>query len=150
MVGSSLGGYFAQYLKTTYPDRFKKAVFANTFPPNDTYKEKNGTTASIARFLPEWLVMTAFRGNIKSRVLPASDNSRLAEAYLLEQSYGGMSKQQFLSRYQCVVDTLPRRRELSSSGEIMLIESDNDPLIFPELRGKTEAALPGRQAFYLS
>ena len=34
IVGSSLGGYFAQYLVKRYPDRIEKAVFANTFPPN--------------------------------------------------------------------------------------------------------------------
>ncbi|NOT76382.1 MAG: alpha/beta hydrolase [Cyclobacteriaceae bacterium] len=147
VLGSSLGGYFAQYLKTTYPDRFKKAVFANTFPPNSIYKEKNGTTASIARFLPEWLVMVAFRGNIRSKVIPTSENSPLAEAYLLEQSYGGMSKKQFLSRYLCVVDSFVPSKELTSSNDILLIESDNDPLIFPELRQQLKELYPAARLY---
>lgn len=32
IVGSSLGGYFAQYLVKHFPDRIDKAVFANTLP----------------------------------------------------------------------------------------------------------------------
>lgn len=147
VIGSSLGGYFAQYLKTTYPNRFAKAVFANTFPPNPIYKEKNEAVASIARFLPEWLVMVAFRGNIKTTVIPASENSPLAQAYLLEQSHGRMSKQQFLARYHCVVDSFVPATELSRSKNILLIESDNDPLIFAELRQKMKDLYPAAQVF---
>ena len=134
VIGSSLGGYFAQYLKTNYPDRVQKAIFANTFPPNNIYEEKNGTSAALARYLPEWLLMIAFRSNIRKEVLPASENFPLLEAYLLQQSYGGMSKQQFLARYHCVVDKFKPLPALSTSKDILIIESDNDPLIFPELR----------------
>ncbi len=147
VIGSSLGGYFAQYLKSTYPDRFSKAVLANTFPPNPIYKQKNQTAASIARFLPEWLVMKVFRGSIGANVIPAAENSPLAAAYLLEQSYGGMSKQQFLSRYNCVVDTFVPSFELTSSEDLLLIESDNDPLILPELRQKIKDLYPSAQKF---
>jgi len=37
LVGSSLGGYFAQYLVANYPNRVKSAVFANTFPPKQSH-----------------------------------------------------------------------------------------------------------------
>lgn len=142
VIGSSLGGYFTQYLKTTFPDRFHKAVFANTFPLNDIYEEKNGTTAAVARFLPEWLIMSAFRSNVRKVVLPASENSPLLEAYLLQQSYGGMSKQQFLARYHCVVDKFTPAASLKTAEDILIIESDNDPLIFPELRQRLKEIYP--------
>ncbi len=35
LVGSSLGGYIAQYLVANHPDRLERSVFANTFPPSD-------------------------------------------------------------------------------------------------------------------
>ncbi len=147
VVGTSLGGYFAQYLKTTYPNRFQKVVFANTFPPNDIYEAKNGTTAAVARYLPEWLVMIAFRSNIQKGVLPASENSPLVEAHLLQQSYGGMSKQQFLARYQCVVDKFEPLASLRTSKDILIIESDNDPLIFPELRQGMKELYPSAEVY---
>src|SRR4030065_246254 len=34
VVGTSLGGYLAQYLVARQPGRIRQAVFANTFPPN--------------------------------------------------------------------------------------------------------------------
>lgn len=49
VVGSSLGGYFAQYLMANYPERIRGAVFANTFPPNDLLAAKN---ASLIKVLP--------------------------------------------------------------------------------------------------
>lgn len=142
VIGSSLGGYFAQYLVTTYPNRFRKAVFGNTFPPNDIYKEKNHQTAMMARYLPDWLVMYVFRGSIRSKVVPASEYSPITEAYLLEQSYGGMSKEQFLARYHCVIDKFDPNPDLSESHKILIIESNNDPLIFPELRQRLREIYP--------
>jgi maspardin len=147
VIGSSLGGYFAQYLKTKYPERFRKAVFGNTFPPNEIYRTKNATTAMIGAYLPEWLVMAAFRGNIRKSVVPASEFSPTVEAYLLEQSYGGMSKAQFLARYHCVVDTFEPNPSLSQSHDILIIESNNDPLIFPELRQRLKQYYPGAKVY---
>lgn len=142
LVGTSLGGYLAQYLKTTYPSRIDKIILGNTFPPNDLYEEKNSETSGVARFLPEWLVMTFFRRNVKEKVVPASENSPIVEAFLLEQSYGGMSKEQFLARYHCVVDKFMPSAEARDSDQIFIIESDNDPLIFPELREQLRALYP--------
>ncbi len=147
VIGSSLGGYFAQYLFTTYPDRFKKAVFGNTFPPNDIYKEKNHSMALLARYLPDWLVMYVFRSSIRSRVVPASEYSPITEAYLLEQSYGGMSKEQFLARYFCVIDKFEPNPDLSDNHKILIIESNNDPLIFPELRQRLREIYPRARVF---
>lgn len=141
VIGSSLGGYFTQYLKATYPVRIKKVVFGNTFPPNEMYKERNGTRVAIAKYLPEWLVMYVFRESVKKNVVPTSENSAVVAAYLLEQSYGGMSKAQFLARYYCVVDKFSPTESLTSH-DMMIIESDNDPLIFPELRAQLRSLYP--------
>ena len=40
VVGSSLGGYLAQFLVARHPERVSRAVFANTFPPTTSYKEE--------------------------------------------------------------------------------------------------------------
>ncbi|MCL4514843.1 MAG: alpha/beta hydrolase [Firmicutes bacterium] len=104
VLGTSLGGYLAQYLVAEHPEIVKKAVFANTFPPNDIILEKNGRLGSLLPYLPEWLIMKSFRGSILNSVVPAANNSELVKAFLLEQSYGLMSKAQFIGRYRCVVD----------------------------------------------
>jgi pimeloyl-ACP methyl ester carboxylesterase len=69
VVGSSLGGYFAQYLVTRYPHTILGAVFANTFPPNEIIAEKNKTIGTLLPYLPEWLVMNVLSGSISVKIL---------------------------------------------------------------------------------
>ena len=72
VVGSSLGGYLAQYLLAEHPEMIEKAVFGNTFPPNDLIAEKNRTIGSLLPYLPEWLIMRTLRSNITDVLYPAS------------------------------------------------------------------------------
>ena len=40
LVGSSMGGYIAQFLLQNHPEIIEKVVLGNTFPPNQIQKEK--------------------------------------------------------------------------------------------------------------
>lgn len=53
VVGTSLGGYLTQYLVANHPDRVLRAVFSNTFPPNDLIAEKNKTIGTALPYLPK-------------------------------------------------------------------------------------------------
>ncbi len=129
VVGSSLGGFFSQYLVATYPDKVEKAIYGNTFPPNNLIKTQNSSLLKIVPLLPEWLVLKTFRGNIEKNVVPASGNSALTRAFLLEQNYGLMSKQQFLSRARCVIDSFPVADTAVNHVQVMIIEADNDNVV---------------------
>ncbi len=72
LVGSSLGGYLAQYIVTRYPEVVEKAVFGNTFPPNERYRREHGRTMALARFMLGWLVMRMLRRRMVREVLPVS------------------------------------------------------------------------------
>ena len=76
VVGTSLGGYFAQYLVSRHPQRILKAVFGNTFPPNDLIKAKNGVIGRLIPYLPEGLVMKVLRGSFDNSIFPASGNDK--------------------------------------------------------------------------
>ncbi|MBL7161969.1 MAG: alpha/beta hydrolase [Anaerolineales bacterium] len=143
VVGSSLGGYFTQYLAANNPEMIERAVFANTFPPNDLIAEKNKTIGALLPYLPEWLVMNVLRGSFEGDVYTASGNSELVLAYLLEQSYGRMNKAQVVGRFHCVVDpfTVPDIEALGVP--VMIIGVDNDPLVEEVLREQLKAAYPG-------
>jgi maspardin len=139
VVGSSLGGYLAQYLVSVDDGRIDRAVFGNTFPPNGLIEARNGRTAAIGRLLPERVVMYGFRRNVATSVIPAAGGSALVRAYLFEQSYGQMSKAQFLARYRCVVDPFD---PVEPSVPHLIIESDNDPLVSRELREMLRRTYP--------
>ncbi|MVM41330.1 alpha/beta fold hydrolase [Spirosoma sp. HMF3257] len=134
VVGSSLGGYLTQYLLATYPHRVERAVLGNTFPKNDTYEEQNHNRVSLASWLPEWAVMGALRQNLLTVVLPTSENNPLVKAQLLENTYGRMSKAQFLARYHCVIDKFNPIDGKQTAVPLLIVESDNDPLVSLDLR----------------
>jgi len=135
LVGSSLGGYIAQFMVATYPGKIEKAVFANTFPPNDLFEKQNKKLIRILPFLPERLIRYKFRRNLMKTVIPASQYSGRVKAYLLEWSYERMSKKQLIARYRCVIGKF-NPADPGHNIPLMLIESANDPLIPPELRAE--------------
>lgn len=147
IIGSSLGGYLAQYLVSEHPEKVNKAIFANTFPPNDLILEKNKTLGSLLPFLPEWLIMNSYRDSIINSVYPASHNSELVKAFLLELSYGGMTKEQFIGRYRSVVDPFEAVNPNNLGIPVMIIESSNDPLVEEELRNMLKETYPSAAVF---
>ncbi len=84
VVGNSLGGFAAQYFTATYPEKVEKVILGNTFSPNDILKKENARKIKVASYLPEWLLMRMFRENLSKVVIPASGDSELTKAYLLE------------------------------------------------------------------
>jgi len=142
VAGSSLGGYFAQYLVARHPDKILSAVFANTFPPNDIIAEKNKTIGALLPYLPEWLVMNVLSGSIRESVYPASGYSELVLAFGLEQTHGRMSKAQVLGRFRCVVEPFAAPDVAALDVPVMIIEADNDPLVEKVLREQLKATYP--------
>jgi maspardin len=142
LVGSSLGGYLAQYLMATNPDRVKRAVIANTFPPNDLIAQRYRLVTPLLPYLPERLIMRVVRINVNSDLYPASGYSELVKSYLLEQSYGGMNKAQFVARYRCVVEDFSAPDIDAFGIPVMIIESDNDPLVDETLRKMLKETYP--------
>ncbi|MEW6404346.1 MAG: alpha/beta hydrolase [Chloroflexota bacterium] len=139
VVGTSLGGYFAQYLVARHADRIEAAVFSNTFPPNDLIAEQNQTIGAALPFLPEWLVIDVLRGSFASSIYPTSGNDELTFAFLNEISYGRMRKSQVVGRFHCVVEKFEAP---NPQIPLMIIEADNDPLVAAELREQLKAQYP--------
>jgi len=147
VVGSSLGGYFAQYLVASVPDRIEKAVFANTFPPNGIIAEKNKTLGALLPYLPAWLIMKVMSGSMVEKVYPAAGvgDAELVLAFGLEQTHGRMSKAQLLGRYRCVVEPFAPPDVAALGIPILIIEADNDPLVEPALREMLKTTYPSAQ-----
>jgi len=142
LVGSSLGGYFAQYLLTNHPERIERAVFANTFPPNDIIAEKNKSIGAALPYLPEWLIMDVLKGSIVENVYPASGHSEIVLAYMMEQLGGRMTKAQEVGRFNCIVEPFDVADIDALGIPALIIEADNDPLVELALREQLKKAYP--------
>ncbi len=143
VVGSSLGGYFAQYLLVNHPERIERAVFANTFPPNDIIAEKNKSIGAALPYLPEWLIMDVLKGSIVENVYPASGYSEIVLAYMMEQFGGRMTKAQEVGRFRCIVESFDVADIEALGIPVLIIEADNDPLVELALREQLKEAYSG-------
>ncbi len=145
VVGSSLGGYLAQYLVTRHPELINRAVFANTFPPNDLIAAQYRLVGAILPYAPEWLVMAVLRYSFKSTIYPAAGKDELVLAYLLEASCGGVSKAQIAGRYQCVIEPFEPPDVAALGIPVLILEASNDPLVEKTLREQMKQTYPSAQ-----
>lgn len=149
IVGTSLGGYLAQYLMAQWPERITRVVLGNTFPPTDFYAEDRRVEGALLPVLPGWALMRFFRSTIESQLYPASGRSELVRAYLLEQSHGGMTKAQFVGRFRCVVSRFRQPDPNATGIPVLIVESDNDPSVPEHLRARLREAYPGSEVVTL-
>jgi pimeloyl-ACP methyl ester carboxylesterase len=149
VVGTSLGGYLTQYMLTRHAHYVRRVVLGNTFPPNPIIAHNTRHIGRLLPLLPLWMIMRRLRQQVHKAIYPAAGRSELVRAYLLEQSYGLMSKAQFVGRYRCVVEpfTPPDLQVLGLPTAI--IEADNDPLVAPLLREHLQAAYPAARVYSL-
>jgi len=140
-VGTSMGGYIAQYLLKQMPERLNKVVFGNTFPPNDDLLKDNLTKSKIIPFLPEIVVSYFGQKSLKNKLFPAGHNDSLLEAFLPSLPF---SKKSFINRFKIVVDHFTINPSIYKYKRVLklIMESDNDPLIPLKLRKKLKALYP--------
>jgi pimeloyl-ACP methyl ester carboxylesterase len=134
VVGTSLGGYLAQYLVARQPERVERAVFANTLPPNRILARRTRGADQLMRLVPQALLLAGMRWNTRLTLFPASGRSQLLKAYLDEGTHRSIDKARFLSRYRAVVEWFDPPDPAAYGIPVLILESANDPLISPELR----------------
>lgn len=141
MIGTSMGGYIAQYLVKTMPARIEKAVFGNTFPPNRLYIKVNKKKRTFIPWLPEIIVWRSAQQELEQKLLPAGHHDKLLAAFLPGLSF---SKKQLINRYDVVTDGFNITSETQSIENIpkLIFESDNDPLVPTLLRAKLKLTYP--------
>jgi maspardin len=140
VVGSSLGGYLAQYFAVNHPEKVMKVSLGNTFAPNTENKAKNETLVKVMQWLPEWLVIKTIRGKYNMEVIPAANNHPVTDAFLNELLGTEVTREIFTNRYYCVVDTFMAK--IDSKIPIQIIETNNDPLVSKNLREALKANYP--------
>lgn len=142
LVGSSMGGYLAQFLAAKDSTRIRKVVLGNTFPPNDVILWRARMGVRYLPWMPEWAIVAGMRRNAQRVLFPAADNSELVNAYLYEQTCGFMRKPDVIARCACLCQsfTPPDLKKLAIPA--LIIEADNDPMVDMDLREMLRAVYP--------
>lgn len=142
IVGSSMGGYLAQYLASTQPERCLSATFANTFVPTIPLLRTAPLLRLAIRILPLSWIHTIYHWFSQRRLVPAGGQDPLLKAYLMEFSHAGLEKRDFLSRISCVTEKFTPLAIEAQTFPLLLIDSDNDPLIRPRIRQAVREMYP--------
>jgi pimeloyl-ACP methyl ester carboxylesterase len=129
-----MGGYLAQYLLSTQPDQLISVTLANTFVPTMPVLRAASMLRLAIRLFPLTLIHSIFRWVSLQRLVPAGGHDPLLEAYLIEVSYAGLRKRDFLARLSSVTESFIPVQIKDQSIPLLIIESENDPLIRPEIR----------------
>lgn len=144
VIGTSMGGYIAQYLVKIMPERIEKAVFGNTFPPNRLLAKVNKIKRKYLPLLPEIIIWNFVQKEMKQKLLPAGHHDKLLASFLRGLYF---HKKQFLNRYDIVVNWFEATSETPEMKAIpkLIVESDNDPLVPILLRAKLKVTYPEAQ-----
>jgi pimeloyl-ACP methyl ester carboxylesterase len=142
LVGSSMGGYLAQFIASKNPTRIRKVVLGNTFPPNNVIPKRARMGVMVLPWVPEWAIMAGMRRNARRVLFPAAGNSELVNAYLYEQTCGLMRKPDVIARCACLCQAFAPT-DLDKLGiPAFIIEADNDPMVDVRLREMLKAVYP--------
>jgi len=143
VLGSSLGGYLAQYVTAQYPGLVGGLVAANTLVSAKGIDQKPPYVFDVLN-MPIADLRAGFEMGLKGWLDPANPYSDLA-GLLLAEVAGRIPEAELRARIQAL-KTAPELAAQSLAGKaIFTVESDDDHLIPPPMRQAVRDALgPGR------
>lgn len=126
MVGTSLGGYLAQWIAAGHSDRVGKAVIGNSFA-DPRLVQSTDKLAALEVKSAEQLKL-----EVVERLLASADSefrTIMLDLVGLRQTAEQLRNRMLLVQRAGVLDS-----PISASTPVLLIECDNDPLIAPPVR----------------
>jgi pimeloyl-ACP methyl ester carboxylesterase len=147
IIGSSMGGYLAQYIASTQPDILKSAIFANTFVPTLPILRTAPLLRLAISVMPFPWIEAIYRWFTQLWLVPSGENNPLLKAYLMEVSYAGLGRRDFLARLACVTQRFNPIQANNQCIPLLIIDSDNDPLIRPGIRQAMRMMYPSAQRY---
>ncbi len=101
-IGTSMGGYLAQYLVAHRPERIAAAVFANTLPPYLSIRLRVWTRVLLYGLVPEERLFKQLRRFAENMVFLYEGANPFHRDYLLN-ALEKIDKATFLNRYRIMV-----------------------------------------------
>ncbi len=148
VLGTSFGGWVAQCFVRHYPDAAKTVVLSNTSGPGGISTTLVRIGGVVTRMYPEWLLRIAFQRRLESLLSIQDQERKFWKAYLKELSLR-TTKNDIIMQQKCGFDfnayTFSKDDLLDWPGNMLIMESDNDPAFSPSAREALKALYPQAQ-----
>ncbi|MFM8768346.1 MAG: alpha/beta fold hydrolase [Rubrivivax sp.] len=138
LVGSSLGGYLAQWVAVRHPQRLNRVVLGNTFFDPTPTQSPEKLAALEGRSAAE--IHAEALGRLQA--LPEGE----FKALQLELVGRCQAPELLRARMLAVQRATPLPPLGLPDAQLLIVECDNDPLIPPPMRAALRAAYPGAQS----
>ena len=145
ILGSSLGGYLAQYFAGTHPDRVSKLIAANTLHSVIGLDQRLPYALDLAS-APVADLRAGFGNGLTAWANAHPDQKELVEL-LLQEAGGRILEEELRARLAALKDGPELPTVTLSANQIVTIEADDDPLIPPEMRKAVRARLSPSVAY---
>jgi len=134
LIGTSFGGYLAQHFCSKYNEMVEKLVLSNTFITTHLYHQKYKKLLSIEKLIPFFLIKRFMK-----RSLMTLEHDQARE-YLIVQLDQSLTKKALMARLKSFITT--RTIEVAPSDQVLIIETENDPLVPKQLQNELKEAYP--------
>lgn len=152
IIGFSIGGWFAQCLAARHPARFRRIVLAHSFILDPQQARLFSLAIRLWPLVPRAIFRTSALRRAKAALAPLK--RRAPEQYLTVMSQlesdlrSAESVRVLLGQQQATRDTL-RHGSCLAPQPMLIIESDNDPIVGRKERDKLSRAYPLASKFVL-
>lgn len=138
LLGTSFGGFMSQYFATKYPETVKGLVLGNTFFSTTLYRRKYRRILRLSRVIPASVIK-----RVMKRPLTAIEHD--ATRKYLAELIAGLSKETLMARLKSFIfEDIPEPPKIE---HVLLINTENDPLVPKELQTEITETYPHAQVF---
>lgn len=134
IVGTSMGGYLAQYLLSKQPDMILRIVLANTFVPFMPVLRITPLLRLAIFLFPISMLMSIFRFVTRFWLLTRADHDSLLRAYFLEFSNAGLTKADLRARLSLSTQPFQLSTPTPADIPILIIQAEDDPVVRPAIQ----------------
>lgn len=145
VIGTSMGGYLAQYLLKEQPESIARAVLASTFVPFMPVLRITPLLRLAIFLLPIGALMFIFRFVTRFWLLPSIRHDPLLRAYFNEFSHAGLTKDDLRARVSLSNQPFQISGTKNLDIPILIIQSEDDPIIRPEIQRALREMYPQAQ-----
>ena len=147
ILAGSFGGMLAQVFVRRFPNKVSKLILSTTTAPNLASAERYQQELAMLRELPEDTVQTVAKERFIDLINPLESERAFWVAYLDELFTQRLSKQDLVATYHCLIDYMTHYSfsadDLADwSGEILILESDNDNVFDSDSRDSVNNLYP--------